>query len=98
MRAHLPSGSICRHAGKGLCFLLGETQSIATRGSRGHSRDLVIHIDVFCLVFIWTAVSVIVVAVSCGIRALATLSRGEESTLCRDGTWLWLLWEDLELS
>jgi hypothetical protein len=44
MRAHLPSGSISRHAGKGLCFLLRETQSIATRGSRGHSRDLVIHL------------------------------------------------------
>ena len=44
MRAHLPSGRVSRHAGKGLCFLLRETQSIAPRGSCGHSRNLVIHL------------------------------------------------------
>jgi hypothetical protein len=56
------------------------------------------HVDVFCLVFIWTAVSVIIVAVSSGIFPLATLGRGKECTLCRDGSWFWLFWEDLELS
>jgi hypothetical protein len=56
------------------------------------------HVDVFCLVFIWTAVSVIIVAVSRGIRALASWGRGEECTLCRDGSWLWLFWEDFELA
>ena len=44
MQAHLPGGCVRRHAGKRLCFLLCETQSIATRGSGGHTRDLVVHL------------------------------------------------------
>jgi hypothetical protein len=39
-----------------------------------------------CLIFIWTAISDIIVAVSCGIFPLATLGRGKECTLCRDGS------------
>jgi hypothetical protein len=39
-----------------------------------------------CLVFIWTAISVIIVAVFRGIFPLATLGRGKECTLCRDGS------------
>jgi len=57
-------------------------------------------VNVFRLVFVWTSVSisVLIIAVSRGIRALAGLGRRKECTLCGDGAWLWLFWKHLELS
>jgi hypothetical protein len=58
------------------------------------------YVNVFRLVLVRTTITItiVVVAVSCGIRALSALSRSKECTLCGDGTWLWLFWENLELS
>jgi hypothetical protein len=56
MQAHLPGGCVRRHAGKRLCFLLRETQSIATRGPSGHPRDLVVHLfgpPAVCRIRVW---------------------------------------------
>jgi hypothetical protein len=57
-------------------------------------------VNVFRLIFVWTSVSisVLIIAVSRGIRALASLGRRKERTLCGDGAWLWLFWKYLELS
>jgi uncharacterized membrane protein len=84
--------------GLGVLAMPGRTHPCSISKNNGKRKRKRTHVDVFRLVFIWAAVSVIIVAVSCGIRALATLGGGEEGTLCGDGTWLWLLWEDLELS
>jgi hypothetical protein len=66
---------------------------VTEREERGRT-----HVDVLSLVFIWTAISIVIVTVSRGIGALATLCRCKERTLCRYGTWLRLLRKDFEFS
>jgi hypothetical protein len=56
------------------------------------------HIDILRVVFVCTAISVVVVAVWRRSRTLTTLGGGEECTLCWDGAWLWLFWENFEFS
>jgi hypothetical protein len=68
---------------------------VSSRRARGERA----YVDIFCLVFVGTTVTVIIIAVPCcGARTFAALCRCKERTFCRYRARVRLLWKNLELS